>query len=161
MDSLSLSSVAHRRSQALSSGLADCPVHVSRPHTRAMGQTEPEADVLVVNELKEAKVMATPLSTTEASPPISPRLVPISHAHVAENATVTALPRYNSPLSGVSLYNNISPTSSVVPTEYNTRSPSPALDNSDASNSLPSLRWRLASGYFACFVIGWADGGTC
>ncbi|KAJ3574526.1 hypothetical protein NP233_g1716 [Leucocoprinus birnbaumii] len=55
----------------------------------------------------------------------------------------------------------VSPTSSTPPTTFNSRAPSPNLDGVGVCHlSFGSLKWRLASGYFACFVIGWADGGA-
>jgi hypothetical protein len=50
---------------------------------------------------------------------------------------------------------------SIPTTMFNSQLPSPPLDSPGTSSfSFATLRWRLASGYFACFIIGWADGGT-
>ncbi|KAF9451790.1 MFS general substrate transporter [Macrolepiota fuliginosa MF-IS2] len=78
-----------------------------------------------------------------------------------EYATVTTLPRYNHTLSGFHLYDSISPMSSAPPTAHNSRAPSPEPEYFDPPRfAFDSLKWRLASGYFACFVTGWADGVT-
>jgi hypothetical protein len=159
MASLLRTPAARGRTQCTPVDLHDRSTDASPLPSGQIEQDGPMVDDVAVKELGEAQtfVVNTPLCSVGTSPPL---LTPVSRAQVAENATVTTLPRYDQLLSGVRLYDSISPISSASPTRYNIRSPSPGLDNSITGHPFASLRWRLASGYFACFVIGWADGGT-
>lgn len=61
-------------------------------------------------------------------------------------------------------YSDYSPYSSSPSTAVNSRAPSPTkeldyADEAGESTKDDRLNWRLASGFFACFLGGWADGG--
>ncbi|KAF5355966.1 hypothetical protein D9756_004248 [Leucocoprinus leucothites] len=101
--------------------------------------------------------------TTRSSLPVAVPLTPPPRAYAPEIlvSVETQLP-YSQALPGLGLYDvAISPTSTAPPTALNSRAPSPTFDSVGTGHlSFDSLKWRLASGYFACFVIGWADGVT-
>lgn len=62
-------------------------------------------------------------------------------------------------------YSDYSPYSSSPSTAVNSRAPSPTKelnyeDDADEPSKDDRLNWRLTSGFFACFLGGWADGGN-
>lgn len=138
-------------------------VHVHSSFSRAMSGDELGLldDNVIVREPRGDHGFGILSPAAGCSPPTSPSLTPMSHARVQECTTVTTLPRHNYTLPNFSLYDSISPPSSAPPTAYNSRAPSPEPEEPGPSRfSFDSMKWRLASGYFACFVTGWADGGT-
>ncbi|KAF8971544.1 hypothetical protein BDZ97DRAFT_1753335 [Flammula alnicola] len=92
-----------------------------------------------------------------------PSISPLSNVRMSEYATTVNVPRHQSS-SAFQPYSDYSPYSSAPPTAVNSRAPSPTkeLDDYDEDfiDNHDRLKWRLASGFFACFMGGWADGVT-
>jgi len=89
-----------------------------------------------------------------------PLVSPLANARMSEYATTVTVSR-QSP-SSVQPYSDYSPYSSSPSTAVNSRAPSPTKEFDDEEGFIPDhdrLKWRLASGFFACFMGGWADGG--
>lgn len=85
---------------------------------------------------------------------------PLTSVHMSDYDTTVNLARHyglNMPRAS----DDFSPSPSSTPTAVNSRAASPTkeLDDIDDSASSDNLRWRLASGFFACFACGWGDGG--
>jgi hypothetical protein len=86
-----------------------------------------------------------------------PTLSPLCETHKSEYDTTANISRRQS-------YTDYSPYSSSPSTAVNSRAPSPIKelveeDEDVENNHQDRLNWRLASGFFAMFVGGWADGG--
>lgn len=90
-----------------------------------------------------------------------PLVSPLANARMSEYATMVTVARHPSS-SIVQPYSDYSPYSSSPSTAVNSRAPSPTKEFDDEEGFIPNqdrLKWRLASGFFACFMGGWADGG--
>lgn len=117
---------------------------------------------VVIRELQRDHVSDATLLTPDCTRPPSSTLTTMSYAHVAEHATVATVSRYSHTSSNFHMSDPTSPSSSESSTAFNSRVPSPSLEDPRISQCISySLKWRLASGYFAYFVLGWADGGEC
>lgn len=93
------------------------------------------------------------------SSPISP----LAHARVSENKTLGRVVRQPTYPDVATL---CSSTVSFADLEKFPPSPSKEYDDSNSNTSLDEmaspadrLKWRLVSGFFACFMGGWAQGG--
>ena len=93
-----------------------------------------------------------------------PTISPLSHVRKSNSATTVTVARRDSeslPYSDYTPYST--PYSSSSPTAVNSRAPSPTKEtDTEYELNLPRqdrLKWRLASGFFAIFLGGWADGG--
>jgi hypothetical protein len=100
-----------------------------------------------------------------------PSISRLSTVRISDQATTVTIARgqtgIHSPTPSTIFqpYSNYSPYSSTPSTAVNSRAPSPTkeLDYEDEDDNTPRddrLNWRLASGFFACFLGGWADGGN-
>ncbi|CAA7264719.1 unnamed protein product [Cyclocybe aegerita] len=81
---------------------------------------------------------------------------PLSNVRMAEYSTTVAVARHQA-------YSDYSPYTSSPSTAVNSRAPSPTKEldeEDDPVTTFDRLNWRLASGFFACFMGGWADGVT-
>jgi hypothetical protein len=92
-----------------------------------------------------------------------PTISPLSHVRISDSATTVTTSRRQL-LDGESRpYSDYSPYSSSPTTAVNSRAPSPTKEiDAEYEYNLPRqdrLKWRLASGFFAVFLGGWADGG--
>lgn len=91
-----------------------------------------------------------------------PSISPLSGVRISEYASMVIVPRHRSN-SALPPNSDYSPYSSYPSTAVNSRAPSPMKeldeDEDDFGASHDCLNWRLASGFFALFVGGWADGG--
>ncbi|KAF8887929.1 major facilitator superfamily domain-containing protein [Gymnopilus junonius] len=94
----------------------------------------------------------------------SPAISPLLHARMSDYATTVMISRHQIPSSLPPSESNYSPYSSSPSTAVNSRAPSPTKefdrDVDDLVIGQDRLKWRLASGFFALFVGGWADGVT-
>ena len=93
-----------------------------------------------------------------------PTIAPLSHVRKSNSATTVTVDRRQLLDGEPELpYSDYSPYSSVSPTAVNSRAPSPTKENDTEYEYNPPrqdrLKWRLASGFFAIFLGGWADGG--
>lgn len=96
-------------------------------------------------------------SSLSASAPSTPS----SQAYIPGNTDPIVLFHDNQEPSNFQMHDPLSPTSSVPLTVLNSGAPSLIFDNVGRGYlSFHSLKWRLSSGYFACFLVGWADGVT-
>lgn len=92
-----------------------------------------------------------------------PTISPLSQARMSNSTTIVTVSRRQL-LDGESRpYSDYSPYSSSPSTAVNSRAPSPTKEI-DAEYEYKifrpdRLKWRLASGFFAVFLGGWADGG--
>lgn len=90
-----------------------------------------------------------------------PNISPLSSVHMSNYDTTVNLARHY----GISMppaTDDFSPSPSSTPTAVNSRAASPTKELDEIDDSGPSSeisRWRLASGFFACFTYGWGDGG--
>lgn len=86
-----------------------------------------------------------------------PSISPLSAAHRTQSEKTIVVLRSE---SGAHLDDHSSPATAV-----NSRAPSPVNEHDDIESDKETrpidklLLWRLASGFFAYFVGGWADGG--
>jgi hypothetical protein len=90
-----------------------------------------------------------------------PLVSPLVNARMSEYATTVTVSRHPSSLI-VQPYSDYSPYTSSPSTAVNSRAPSPTKEFDDEEGFIPDhdrLKWRLASGFFAGFMGGWADGG--
>ena len=90
-----------------------------------------------------------------------PLVSPLANARMSEYATTVTVARHPSS-SIIQPYSDYSPYTSSPSTAVNSRAPSPTKEFDDEEGFIPDhdrLKWRLASGFFACFMGGWADGG--
>ncbi|KAJ3498028.1 hypothetical protein NLJ89_g10274 [Agrocybe chaxingu] len=81
---------------------------------------------------------------------------PLSNVRMTEYSTTVAVTRHQA-------CSDYSPYSSSPSTAVNSRAPSPTKEldeGDDPITTFDRLSWRLASGFFACFLGGWADGVT-
>ena len=124
-------------------------------------ENQVEVEARTVAEL-EPQRLAEILSSTVSKPTTRfdvPPVSPMCNAHMSEYDTTVCVPRHHS-------YFDYSPYSSSPSTAVNSRAPSPTKhledDNDEEEDLIPEqhrLKWRLASGFFALFLGGWADGG--
>lgn len=138
-------------------------VHPLNTMPRLLSVTSTGTDECAISD--DSNVLDTPdtaASETKSSYFYSPpSLSPLSDAHISDYFTSTAAPRHKN--SAPPLYNIDSPslTSTLAPSglpRLKTSSTN-AKDESSYSPSHESMKWRLASGYFAYFLCGWGDGG--
>lgn len=96
----------------------------------------------------------------------APTISPLSHVRTSEYDTTVAVPRHGSRRDSVIRpYSDYSSCSTSPSTAVNSRAPSPTKELDEKVEEVLApvhdrLKWRLASGFFALFVGGWADGGT-
>lgn len=116
----------------------------------------------------EHQVLADHISSTSPTQkrtiqPDIPTISPLSHVRISNSATTVTVARRQM-LDGESrTYSDYSPYSSSPSTAVNSRAPSPSKEiDAECEYKSPRqdrLKWRLASGFFAVFLGGWADGG--
>jgi hypothetical protein len=104
-----------------------------------------------------SSTLSTQKRTIELQIDISP-ISPLSRVRISNSATIVTVARRQL-LDGQSR-----PYSSSPSTAVNSRAPSPTkeIDAECEYNNFSRqdrLKWRLASGFFAVFLGGWADGG--
>ncbi|KAF9480470.1 MFS general substrate transporter [Pholiota conissans] len=91
-----------------------------------------------------------------------PSISPLADVRMPDYASTVIVPRQQSS-SALQPCSDYSPYSSYPSTAVNSRAPSPTKELEDYEDFNPGpdrLKWRLASGFFALFVGGWADGVT-
>ena len=94
-----------------------------------------------------------------------PTISPLSHVRMSNSATIVTVARGRLLDGEPRPYLDYSPYSSSPTTAVNSRAPSPTKEihagyECDIScRRQDRLKWRLASGFFAVFLCGWADGG--
>ena len=119
-----------------------------------------EHQIPAANHVSES----SPLSTQKRNIQIDiPTISPLSHVRISNSATTVAVARRQLVDSDSRPYSDYSPYSSSPSTAVNSRAPSPTKER-DAEceynfSRQDRLKWRLASGFFAVFLGGWADGG--
>lgn len=93
---------------------------------------------------------------------VIPTISPLSHVRMP-NAATTATVARRQLLDESRPHSEYLPYSSSPSTAVNSRAPSPTKEvDTEYEYDLPQqdrLKWRLASGFFAIFLGGWADGG--
>jgi len=112
--------------------------------------------IVDVHRVTQAPSVAIGLYTAfSSSEPAS-----LTPPHAPGNTDPTTLPRRNQELPNLQIHIPLSPTLSTPATAPNSCASSAIFDSVGQSYlSFRSLKWRLSSGYFACFLVGWADGG--
>jgi len=84
----------------------------------------------------------------------------LTSPHAPGNTDPTTLLRHNQEPPNLQMHIPLSPTLSMPATALNSYASSAISDSvGQGYLSFHSLKWRLSSGYFACFLVGWADGG--
>ena len=115
------------------------------------------------HQLPEDHVSST-LSTQKRTIQLDiPTISPLSHVRMSNSATTVTVARRQL-LDGESRQNSdYSPLYSSPSTAVNSRAPSPTKEiDAECEYNLSRQdrqKWRLASGFFAVFLGGWADGG--
>ena len=109
----------------------------------------------------QADHVSSTLSTQKRTIDI-PAISPLSHVRISNSATTVTVARRQL-LDGESRPYSDYLHSSSPSTAVNSRAPSPTkqIDAEFEYNfsRQDRLKWRLASGFFAVFLGGWADGG--
>jgi hypothetical protein len=112
-----------------------------------------------------ANVVPSTLTTPKRTIHIDiPSISPVSRVRTSDSATTVTVARHQ-PLAGESrAYSDYPPYLSNPTTAVNSRAPSPTKEidaeyEYGLSRLQDRLKWRLASGFFAIFLGGWADGG--
>lgn len=107
-----------------------------------------------------ADLVSPTMSTQECTTRLDiPSLSLPPHVRTLESTTTVTVVRCQSDSRP---YSDYSPNSSSPPTAVNSCAPSPTKEIDDENKFPPvqdRLKWRLASGFFAIFLGGWADGG--
>lgn len=110
----------------------------------------------------QADHVSSTLSTQKRTIDI-PAISPLSHVRISNSATTVTVARRQLHDGESRPYSDYSPYSSSPSTAVNSRAPSPTkgIDVQCEYNfsRQDRLKWRLASGFFAVFLGGWADGG--
>lgn len=92
-----------------------------------------------------------------------PSISPVSQVRTSDSATIVAVARHQSLAGESRAYSDHSPYPSNPTTAVNSRAHSPTEEIDAEYEYGPRLqdrlKWRLASGFFAIFLGGWADGG--
>jgi hypothetical protein len=98
--------------------------------------------------------------TTPVQLPTSGALTPLPGAEIHGHETVVAPSHCDQSLPNPRLYDPASPLSAVSSsTAQNSCILPSAEDSTYFQHRFCTLRWRLASGYFAYYILSWADGG--
>ena len=131
--------------------------------------SQSDLETMSASKTLENQVLAGYVSSTLSTqkPTIQldiPAISPLSHVRMSNSATTVTITRRHPALSDESRpYPDYSPYSSSPTTAVNSRAPSPTKDiDAEYEYNLSRqdrLKWRLASGFFAIFLGGWADGG--
>lgn len=126
-----------------------------------MSASKTLAHQALVDIVSSELTLATPKRPTNLN---IPSISPLSHVRMSESATTVTVARHQSLASESRQYSDSSPCSSSPTTAVNSRAPSPIKGinteyEHDLSRVQDRLKWRLASGFFAVFLGGWADGG--
>ena len=128
-----------------------------------------DLETMSASKTLEHQVLADHVSSTLPSTQkrtiqlVIPTISSLSHVRMSNSATTATVARRQL-LDGESRpYSDYSPYSSCPSTAVNSRAPSPTKEIDDDCEYKISrqdrLKWRLASGFFAVFLGGWADGG--
>ena len=123
----------------------------------------PEDSAVFDSDENDHEIITTPLeSSTEFVVPV---LSPVTDAHMSDYESKITIPRHHNTLHMIATCDASSPTS-TSPTSASPHSASRKLsftaligESGPVQVKLERLRWRLASGFFAYFICGWADGG--
>ena len=130
--------------------------------------SQSDLEAMSTSKTLEHQVLADHVSSTLSTQKRTiqldiPTISPLSHVRMSNSATTVTVARRQL-LDGESRpYSDYSPYSSNPATAVNSRAPSP-IKEIDAEyeynlSRQDRLKWRLASGFFAVFLGGWADGG--
>ena len=115
--------------------------------------SNPIVDVPRVTQAPSVAIELYTASSSSESTSLTPPHAPV-------HTDPTTLLRHNQELPDLQIYIPLSPTSSTPATALNSCASSAIFDSTGQGYlSFHSLKWRLSSGYFACFLVGWADGG--
>ena len=103
----------------------------------------------------QSEELLRPPSPTDSLPPLSP----LVNAQLPDHASRTIIPRHDDkvPVINTDVYH--------MPLPYNTslatvsQKSSLSVNDEDNCTIMERIRWRLASGFFAYFLLGWGDGG--
>lgn len=115
---------------------------------------------LVDRERKDSSSDISIKESTPAPPPTPQSLTPLPGAQIHECATVIVPSPCNPALPIPRIHDPVSPLSVI--SLSTAQSPILASGQEEATHlqhRFRTLGWRLASGYFACFILSWADGG--
>jgi len=114
--------------------------------------SNPIVDVPRVTQAPSVAIELYTASSSSESASLTPPHAPV-------NTDPTTL-HHNQELPDLQIHIPLSPTSSTPATALNSCASSVIFDSvGQGYLSFHSLKWRLSSGYFACFLAGWADGG--
>ena len=129
--------------------------------------SQSELETMSASKTLEHQVLADHLSSTLSTQKRTiqldiPAISPLSHVRISNSATTVTVARRQLLDSESRPYSDYSHSSSPS-TAVNSRAPSPTkqIDAEFEYNfsRQDRLKWRLASGFFAVFLGGWADGG--
>lgn len=115
---------------------------------------------LVDRQQKDSSSDISIKESTPAPPPTPQSLTPLPGAQIHERATVIVPSPCNPALPIPRIHDPVSPLSAI--SLSTAQSPILASGQEEATHlqhRFRTLGWRLASGYFACFILSWADGG--
>ena len=118
----------------------------------------PEDSAVFDSDENDHEIITTPLeSSTEFVVPV---LSPVADAHMSDYESKITIPRHHNTLHMIATCDASSPTS-TSPHSASRKLSFTALigESKPVVVKLERLRWRLASGFFAYFICGWADGG--
>ena len=132
--------------------------------------SQSDLETMSVSKSLEHQILADHVSSTLSNQKRNiqldiPTISPLSHVRMSNSATTVTVARRQLLDGKFRPYSDYSPYSSTPATAVNSRAPSPTkeIDAECEYNLNPSrqdrLKWRLASGFFAVFLGGWADGG--
>ena len=130
--------------------------------------SQSDLEIMSASKTLEHQVLADHVSSTLSTQKRTiqldiPTITPLSHVRMSNSATTVTVTRRQSLACESRPYSDYSPYSSSPTTAVNSRAPSPTKEiDAEYEYSLSRqdrLKWRLASGFFAVFLGGWADGG--
>jgi hypothetical protein len=134
-------------------------IHPLNTIPRPLSATSTATDECAISDDSNALDMPDAASDTKSSqfyPP--PSLSPLSDAHISDYFTSTAAPRHKNSAPPLYTLDTSSPTSTLAP-NLSRKTSTKSRSESSYFPSHGSMKWRLASGYFAYFLCGWGDGG--
>lgn len=109
------------------------------------------------DETDQNEIVTTPVeSLTEFVVPV---LSPVTDAHMSDYESKITIPRHHNTLHMIATSDASSPPTSPHPAGCKLSFTALIGEGKPVLLKSERLRWRLASGFFAYFVCGWADGG--